>query len=36
MRSIVDSNRTRKDHIADMTMKRNPKVVGIYRLTIKE
>lgn len=35
MRSIVDSNRTRKDHIADMIIKREPKIVGIYRLTMK-
>ncbi|WP_156291844.1 nucleotide sugar dehydrogenase [Oceanobacillus salinisoli] len=32
---IVDANRTRKDHIAEMILKRNPKIVGIYRLTMK-
>lgn len=35
MSTIVDANRTRKDHISDMIIKRNPKVVGIYRLTMK-
>ena len=33
--AIVEANRTRKDHIANMIMKRNPKTVGIYRLTMK-
>ena len=35
MGAIVNSNDTRKHHIADMIMKRNPKVVGVYRLTMK-
>lgn len=33
--AVVESNRTRKDHIADTIIKRSPKVVGIYRLTMK-
>lgn len=33
--AIVDANTTRKDHISDMILKRNPDVVGIYRLTMK-
>lgn len=35
MQAIVDANRTRKDHIAEMIIKKHPKVVGIYRLTMK-
>ncbi|MCM3179144.1 nucleotide sugar dehydrogenase [Cytobacillus horneckiae] len=35
MTAIVDANRTRKDHIAEMIIKRSPKTVGIYRLTMK-
>ena len=33
--AIVKSNDTRKNHITNMIMRKNPKIVGIYRLTMK-
>lgn len=36
IKAIVDANRTRKDHVADMVLQRRPKVVGVYRLTMKK
>ena len=35
IRAIVDANSTRKDYIADSIIARKPKVVGIYRLIMK-
>ena len=33
--AIVKANDTRKKHIVDMILEKNPKIVGIYRLTMK-
>ena len=35
IRAIVDANDVRKQHIADMVISRGPKIVGVYRLTMK-
>ena len=34
--AIVEANTTRKDYIADSILKMNPKVVGFYRLVMKQ
>ena len=36
IQGVVDSNRTRKDFVADEILKRSPSVVGIYRLAMKQ
>ena len=36
IQAIVSSNTTRKDFIANEIIKMNPKIVGFYRLTMKE
>ena len=34
--AIIQANNTRKDYLADLVIKKNPRVVGIYRLIMKE
>ncbi len=36
IRAIVRANKTRKHHITEMVMRRDPEIVGIYRLTMKK
>lgn len=36
IKAIVDANTTRKDFISEQIIKRQPKVVGIYRLVMKQ
>lgn len=36
IQAIVEANTTRKDFIAEQIIKKNPKVVGVFRLTMKE
>jgi UDPglucose 6-dehydrogenase len=35
IKAIVDANDTRKHHVASQIISRNPKIVGVYRLTMK-
>lgn len=36
IQAIVDANTTRKDFIADSIINKNPKIVGVFRLVMKE
>jgi UDPglucose 6-dehydrogenase len=36
IQAVISSNSTRKDLIADQIINKNPKVVGVYRLVMKE
>lgn len=36
IRAIVDANRTRKDYLSDQILMKGPKIVGVYRLVMKE
>lgn len=35
IKAIVEANTTRKDFVADSILRKNPKVVGVFRLTMK-
>lgn len=35
IKAIVEANRTRKDFVADQIIAKNPKLIGVYRLTMK-
>ena len=34
--AVVEANRTRKDHVAEMVLQNHPRCVGVYRLTMKK
>jgi len=36
IQAIVEANSVRKDYIADQIISREPKIVGVYRLVMKE
>ena len=36
IKAVVDSNETRKKHVADSILAKNPSIVGAYRLSMKE
>ena len=36
IRAIVRANKTRKKHITEMVMRKDPDIVGVYRLTMKK
>ncbi len=36
IRAVVDANSTRKDFLADVIIRKQPKIVGVYRLVMKE
>ncbi|WP_372590333.1 nucleotide sugar dehydrogenase [Fervidobacterium pennivorans subsp. carthaginiensis] len=36
IKAVVEANAVRKEHIAEMVLKRNPKIIGVYRLVMKK